>query len=107
MDGLSYTNWKRRTGFTGRGTTAQIVERWLRLAWNQQQECSLGWGPNSEGEHGSMSANGIGAFVLRKGLRPAMLAVRRSPPTSQEIEGMFAKPVLREGPPRTGRGNGA
>ena len=46
IDGLPYKNWKRRTGFTETGTLAQMVERWLRLSWNHQQQCSLGWGPD-------------------------------------------------------------
>jgi len=44
LDGLPVRHWKRRTGFTERGTVAQMVERWLRLAWSQQQGCSLAWG---------------------------------------------------------------
>lgn len=98
LDGLPVRHWKRRTGFTERGTVALMVGRWLRLAWNQQQCCSLGWGPDSDGNHGSWQANGIGAFVLRVGLPPQMLAARSYPPTSEDIERMFAKPAYREIP---------
>ena len=99
LDGLPYTNWKRRTGYTERGTVAQMVTRWLGLPWNIQFGCSLGWGPDAQGKHGSFSSMGIGSFVLRGGLPPAMLAARSRPPTREEIEAVFAKPVLREGPP--------
>lgn len=98
LDGLPVRHWKRRTGFTERGTVAQMVERWLRLAWNQQQGCSLGWGPDANGKQGGWQANGIGAFVLRAGLPPPMLAKRSRPPTREEIEAMFAKPAYREMP---------
>ena len=98
MDGLPVRHWKRRTGYTERGTVAQLVQRWLTLPWNIQMECSLGWGPNAQGKHGNLSSMGIGSLVLRKGLPPAMLAARSRPPTREEIEKMFAKPVLREGP---------
>lgn len=101
MDGLPYRHWKRRTGYTEAGTLAQLVERWLRLPWNYQQQCSLGWGPDAEGRHGSFQANGIGAFVLRAGLPPAMLNGRSRPPTTEEIERYFTKPELREGPKST------
>lgn len=98
LDGLPVRHWKRRTGFTERGTVAQLVERWLRLAWNQQQGCSLGWGPDADGRHGGWQANGIGAFVLRAGLPPQMLAARSLRPTREEIERMFTKPAYREIP---------
>lgn len=98
LDGLPVRHWKRRTGFTERGTVALLVERWLRLAWNQQQGCSLGWGPDADGKLGSFQANGIGAFVLRAGLPPQMLAGRSRTPAREEIEQMFAKPAYREVP---------
>jgi hypothetical protein len=98
LDGLPVRHWKRRTGFTERGTVAQMVERWLQLAWNQQQECSLAWGPDANGKHGSWQPIGIGAFVIRVGLPPQMLAARSRPPTPEEIERMFAKPTYREMP---------
>ncbi len=100
MDGLPVRHWKRRTGYTERGTVAQLVQRWLTLPWNIPMECSLGWGPNAQGKHGTFSSTGIGSFVLRAGLPPAMLATRSRPPTREEIEAMFAKPVLRERPPQ-------
>jgi hypothetical protein len=99
MDGLPVRHWKRRTGATETGTVAQLVTRWLALPWNIQFGCSLGWGPDAEGKHGHLSGTGIGSFVLRVGLPPAMLAARSRPPTREEIEKMFAKPVQREGPP--------
>lgn len=99
MDGLPYTNWKRRTGYTETGTLAQMVERWLGLAWHIQAGCSIGWGPDAAGKHGAMSADGIGSFVLRVGLPPVMLKKRSRPPTREEIERYFTKPELREGPP--------
>ena len=105
LDGLPVRHWKRRTGFTERGTVAQMVERWVCLAWNQRQECSLGWGPNADGHSGTMWASELASYVQRHGLPPAMLAGRARPPTAQEIEAMFAKPIMREGPPRTGRGH--
>lgn len=98
LDGLPVRHWRRRTGFTERGTIAQMVERWLQLSWNQQQECSLAWGPDTNGKHGSWQPNGIGAFVIRAGLPPQMLAARSRPPTPEEIERMFAKPAYREMP---------
>jgi hypothetical protein len=98
LDGLPVRHWKRRTGFTERGTVAQMVERWLRLAWSQQQGCSLAWGPDGDGKHGGWQANGIGAFVLRAGLPPQMLAARSRPPTRDEIEAMFARPAYRAVP---------
>lgn len=66
LDGLPVRHWKRRTGFTECGTVALMIERWLRLAWNQQQGCSLGWGPDASGNQGSWQANGIGAFARRR-----------------------------------------
>ena len=36
---------------------------------------------------------------------PAVLAGRARPPTTQEIKAMLARPILREGPPRIGRGH--
>jgi hypothetical protein len=65
LNGPLVTNWKRRTGYTERGTVAQLVERWLWLPYNIQMECSLGWGPNSANQHGSLSGSGIGSYVLR------------------------------------------
>ncbi len=103
LDGLPYTNWKRRTGYTENGTLAKMVERWLTVPWHVQSGCHLGWTATEKGMAGSCSGNGIGSFVLRFGLPPAMLAKRARPPTQQEIERMFAKPVLREGPPSTYR----
>lgn len=102
LDGLPYTNWKRRSGYTETGTLAAMVERWLGLPWHIQGGCSLGWGPDAEGRRGAFQGLGIGAFVLRAGLPPAMLARRARPPTREEIERHFSKPVLREGPPSTG-----
>jgi hypothetical protein len=98
LDGLPVRHWKRRTGYTECGSLAQMVERWLRLAWNQQQECTLGWGPDADGQHGHMSAGAIAAFVLRVGLPPQMLASRAKPPTREEIERMFARPAYRAVP---------
>jgi hypothetical protein len=98
MDGLPVRHWKRRTGFTERGTVAQMVQRWLGLAWHQQQECTLGWGPDGDGKHGHLSGSGIGSYVLRHGLPPAMAAARTRPATPEEIEAMFTKPIWREGP---------
>jgi hypothetical protein len=43
LDGLPVRHWKRRTGYTERGTVAELVQRWLTLPWNIQMECSLGW----------------------------------------------------------------
>ncbi len=97
LEGLPYTNWKRRTGYTETGTLAAMVERWLRLPWHIQSGCSLGWGPDPEGKRGSFHGLGIGAFVLRAGLPPPMMARRARPPTREEIERYFSKPVLREG----------
>jgi len=98
MDGLPVRHWKRRTGFTERGTVANLIQRWLGLPWNLQQECSLGWGPNTAGQHGSLNGRGIGSYVLRHGLPPKMAAARSRAATPEEIEAMFAKPVMREGP---------
>ena len=103
LDGLPYTNWKRRSGYTEIGTLAAMTERWLRLPWNVQAGCHLSWGPDAEGKRDSAHGNGIGAFVLRVGLPPAMLACRSRAPTREEIERMFAKPILREGPASTYR----
>ncbi len=95
--GLPYKHWKRRTGYAETGTLTQMVERWLRLPWDH---CSLGWGPDAQGRRGSLSGTGIGSYVLRHGLPPKMAAARMRPATAAEIEAMFAKPVLREGPPQ-------
>ncbi len=98
LDGLPVRHWKRRTGYTERGTVAELVQRWLALPWNIKMECSLGWGPNSDGQHGAMGGSEIGSYVRRNGLPPAMAVARAHPATPEEIEAMFAKPVLREGP---------
>ena len=97
LDGLPVRHWKRRTGFTESGTTAQMVERWLRLGWSQQQDCSLGWGPNAAGQHGTMGAAELASYVRRYGLPPATLAARAKSPTPAEIESMMAKPEYRSG----------
>ncbi len=104
LDGLPYTNWKRRTGYTETGTLAQMVQRWLTVPWHIQFGCLLGWGPDADGRRGRFSSTGIGVFVLRVGLPPEMLKGRSRPPTREEIERMFGKPVLREGPPNRDRG---
>jgi hypothetical protein len=44
-----------------------------------------------------MGGTGIGSYVRRHGLPPAMEAARTRPATPEEIEGMFAKPALRDG----------
>ncbi len=93
MDGLPYTNWKRRSGHTETGTVAAMVQRWLGLAWHVQAGCFLSWGPDAEGRTGGFQAEGIGAFVLRVGLPPAMLKGRSRPPTREEIERYWAKPA--------------
>ena len=98
LDGLPVRHWKRRTGFTERGTTAEMVERWLRLAWNQQQDCSLGWGPNAAGQHGNMGSSELASYVRRHGLPPGMLAERVRPPSAEEIERMLAGPGFRPVP---------
>lgn len=97
LDGLPYTNWKRRSGYTETGTLARMVERWLRLPWNIQSGCLLRWEATEAGEGGSASANGIGSLVLRVGLPPQMLVGRSRLPTTEEIERMWEKPVMREG----------
>ncbi len=91
LDGLPVRHWKRRTGYTERGTVAQLVMRWLALPWNIKTECSLGWGPNAAGQHGAMGSSEIGSYVRRHGCRPRW---RRAsgPATPEEIEAMFAKP---------------
>ncbi len=99
MDGLPVRHWKRRTGSIERGTVAALIQRWLGLPWNLQQECSLGWGPNADGHHGSLSGRGIGSYVLNHGLPPKMATARSRLATREEIEAMFAKPVMREVPP--------
>ena len=98
LDGLPYTNWKRRAGYTETGTLAQMVERWLSVPWHVQACCHLSWSRDGK-LIGSAHANGIGALVVRKGLPPAMLKGRSRPPTREEIERKFTKPILREGPP--------
>ena len=70
LDGLPVRHWKRRTGYTERGTVAQLVQRWLTLPWNIQTECSLGWGPDAQGRHGSFSSTGIEATSCAKACRP-------------------------------------
>jgi hypothetical protein len=99
VDGMPVTSWKRRTGYSMSGTVADLIQRWLSLPWNIKMECSLGWGPNAAGQHGSLGGSGIGSYVLRKGLPPKMAAARARPASPEEIGAMFAKPVLREGPP--------
>src|SRR5512146_732814 len=91
LDGLPVRHWKRRTGSSENGTMAEMVKRWLGLAWTQQQDCSLGWGPNKDGHSGAMGASEITSYVRRHGLPPAMLVARDKPPTHAEIEAMFAK----------------
>ena len=103
LDGLPIRHWKRRTGVTERGTAAAMIERWLRLGYLLQQNCSLGWGPNNDGQHGTMGSSELGSYVRRHGLPPAMLAGRAQPPTAEEIEAMFAKPEFRPPPPSTAR----
>jgi hypothetical protein len=92
-------HWKRKTGYSMSGTLAELIQRWIWLPYNIQQECSLGWGPNATGQHGAMGGSAIGSFVRRNGLPPAMAAKRERPATPEEIEAMFAKPVMRETPP--------
>src|ERR1700760_2096655 len=95
LDGLPVTNWKRRTGYSQTGTVAELVERWLSLAFNHQQECSLGWGPNAAGAHGCLHGDGIGRFVLRADLPPQMQARLSRPLTREEIERKFSHPGWR------------
>ena len=99
LDGLPVTNWKKRTGYSMSGTVAELIQRWIWLPYNIQQECSLGWGPNAANQHGAMGGSEIGSYVRRYGLPPAMAAARARPATPEEIEAMFGKPILREGPP--------
>jgi hypothetical protein len=98
LAGLPVRHWKRRTGFTERGSLAQMIKRWLRLAWNQQQECLLGWGPNDAGQYGAMGSSELASYVRRNGLPPTMLAARTKPPTLEQIEAMMAKPEWRPPP---------
>jgi hypothetical protein len=80
-------------------TVAELIQRWIWLPYNIQQECSLGWGPNPACQHGAMGGSEIGSYVRRNGLPPTMAAKRERPATPEEIEAMFAKPVMRERPP--------
>jgi hypothetical protein len=100
LNGLPVTNWKRRTGYSMSGTVEQLIQRWLWLPYNIQQECSLGWGPNAAGQHGAMGGSEIGSYVRRNGLPPVMAAARARPATREEIEAMFAEPVCGDWPPR-------
>lgn len=115
IDGLPYTNWKRREGVTFAGTLDQCVTRWLDLAGYQQGNCSVGWGPTADGSYGTWSASAIGAYVRRNGLPPTMVARRGAAASPEVLARLTAMdrydPPIREVPPppsvtQTGKPNG-
>jgi hypothetical protein len=56
--------------------------------------------PSARARPGNRHGYGnVGSYVRRNGLPPAMAAKRERPATPEEIEAMFAKPVMRERPP--------
>ena len=107
LNGLPCTNWKKRTGVTASGTVGQMFERWLDLPDYQRRDCTLGWGPNAEGQFGSMSGAAMARYVTRNGLPPGLaarvtnaaaflaIALREAPPDFREQRGPFhdAAPV--------------
>lgn len=65
LDGRRVHHWRRRTESTESGSMAQLVKRWLGVAWSQQQDFSLGWGPNADDERGARGASEITCYVSR------------------------------------------
>jgi len=65
---------------------ADCVARWLSLADQQKRNCTLGWGPNADGERGRWGAVAIGAFVLANGLPPERAAERGGQPAREVLE---------------------
>ena len=98
LDGLPCTNWKKRTGVTMDGTLAECVARWLSLQGYQQPDCSLGWGPDRDGQYGKMSAPGIARYVLNMGLPPKVAANRGGQPQRPVLERMVAMEPYRASP---------
>jgi hypothetical protein len=78
---------------------AKLIQRWLGLAWNVQQECTMAWTAQDGLKGGSFSGNAIGHFVIRKGLPPIMASARATPVTLEDIQAMFAKPLYHDGLP--------
>jgi hypothetical protein len=72
LDGLRAKNWTTREGVTMRGTFSQCVARWLELHPNERQNCSIGWGPTSEGQCGFFERPNIVGFLERNGPPPDM-----------------------------------
>lgn len=102
LDGLPCTNWKKRAGVTLDGTLADCVARWVSLADQQKRNCTLGWGPNEDGEHGRWGAVAIGAFVLANGLPPKMATERGGQP-AREVLQRLTEMRRYEAPPGPGR----
>src|SRR3984885_1645400 len=72
IDGLPAKNWTTREGVTMRDTFSQCVKRWLELHSENRQDCSIGWGPNDEGQWGYLERLNIVAYLERNGPPPDM-----------------------------------
>ena len=72
IDGLPAKNWTTREGVTMRGTFSQCVKRWLELNSENRQDCSIGWGPNEEGQWGYFERLNIVGYLERNGPPPDM-----------------------------------
>jgi len=70
IDGLPAKNWKDREGVTMRGTFSQCVKRWLELSPTYRESCSIGWGPNAEGQRGFFERPNVVGYLKRNGPPP-------------------------------------
>jgi hypothetical protein len=72
LDGLPAANWTTREGVTMRATFSLCVKRWLELHSANRQDCSIGWGPNDEGQWGYFERPNIVGYLERNGPPPDM-----------------------------------
>ena len=72
LDGLPAKNWSTREGVSLQGTFSACLKRWLELPCSNRESCSLGWGPNADGQHGCWERPNIVGFLMRNGPPPEM-----------------------------------
>jgi hypothetical protein len=89
--GLPITSWKKRTGYELHGTLAQCIARWLDLPGYQQQECQLSC---FEAGKGIWEPRRIGAYVVKHGLPPQVVAARGGvQPSKERLAEIVSMPV--------------
>jgi hypothetical protein len=72
LNGLPAKNWKSREGVTLCAPLSACLTRWLDLHPSDRISTSLGWGPNSDGDHGCWERPNIVGFLVRNGPPPEM-----------------------------------